>query len=216
MPSLRPLLLLMCGALAGCNVLGALAYKMPQPEIDAAYKGLPNKSVGIMVWADKSLLLDWPNMQLDVGNSVINKMLVAQKTDVKDLKGTKFPYPPASYIKYQKEHPETEIQPVTQFAGKLGVDRVIYLEVKDLSTRADGGAALFLGNITVSMKVIEIDSKGVSTVAYPETIKVQFPEKAPKEGILNAGDRQIYAGSVDRVTTEIVKRLIQHPDDDAS
>ena len=214
MPSSRPLVLLLCGALAGCNVLGAVASKLPKPEIEAAYKGLAGKSVGVMVWADKSVLMDWPSLQLDTGNNIINKLLAAEAAEVKDLKGTKYPFPPASYVKYQKEHPETDVEPVTQFAGKLGVDRLIYIEVNDLSTRADGGAALFLGNIAVTMKVIEINAKGVGTVAYSEVIKSQFPDKAPKEGILNAADRTMYMGSVNAVTTEIVKRLIKHPDDD--
>lgn len=215
MPLTRPLVLLLCGALAGCNVLGAVASKLPKPEIQAAYKGLAGKSVGIMVWADKSVLMDWPNLQVDTANNVINKLLAAQAAEVKDLKSTTYPYPPASYVKYQKEHPETDVQPVTQFAGKLGVQRLIYIEVNDLSTRADGGAVLFLGNIAVTLKIIEIDDKGVGTVAFSENIKKQFPDKAPKEGILNAADRTMYLGSVNAVTTEIVKRLIQHPDDDA-
>ncbi|HEX8324795.1 MAG TPA: hypothetical protein VF595_12880, partial [Tepidisphaeraceae bacterium] len=157
----------------------------------------------------------WPSLQLDAANSIVNKLLVAQAAEVNDVKGVTFPYPPASFVKYQKEHPEIEALPITEVAGKLGVKRLIYVEINDLSTRADGGAALFLGRIDASMKIIEIDDKGVGTVGYGEEgIKTQFPEKAPREGVLNANDRAMYVGSVNVATTEIVKRLIQHPEED--
>lgn len=217
MPRWRPLavsvlLLGLCGAgVSGCNVIGAIASKVPKPDIDAAYKGLVGKTVGVMVWADKSLLMDWPNLQLDAGNSIQNKLLVAQQSDVKDLKGTTFPYPPASFIKYQKEHPEIETMSVADVAPKLGVERLLYVEITDLSTRAEGGSTLFLGRVKATLKIIEVDKK-IGTVAYSESeIKAQFPAKAPAEGVLNANDRAMYVGGVNEITTELVTRLIQHP-----
>ena len=203
-----PLLL----SLSGCSLLGALAAKAPLPDVDAAYKKLAGHTVGIMVYADKSILLDWPNLQLDAGNSIINKLLIAQQADVKDMKGVTFPYPPASFVKYQREHPELDAIPVTEFAGKLGVERLIYVEIVDLSTRADGGSNLYLGRINATLKVIEVDDKKHGTLGFSEeNIKGQFPEKATREGVLNSNDRLMYAGAVNIATNEIVKRLIRHP-----
>lgn len=200
-------------SVSGCALVGALAAKAPLPDVDAAYKKLAGHTVGIMIYADKSILLDWPNLQLDAGNSIINKLLIAQQADVKEMKGVTFPYPPASFVKYQREHPELDAIPVTEFATKLGVERLIYVEITDLSTRADGGSNLFLGRINATLKVIEIDDKKKpGVVGYSEeNIKGQFPEKARPEGVLNSNDRTMYAGSVNIATNELVKRLIQHP-----
>ena len=201
--------------LGGCQLLGALAAKAPVPDVDAAYKKLAGHTVGIMIYADKSVLLDWPNLQVDAGNSIINKLLIAQQADVKDMKGVKFPYPPASFVKYQREHPELDAVPVTEYAGKLGVERLIYVEVNDLSTRADGGSQLYLGKIDATLKVIEMDDKKVGTIGFSEEgMKSQFPEKAPREGVLNANDRAMYAGAVNSMTNDVVKRLIQHPSEE--
>ncbi|MGC4031718.1 MAG: hypothetical protein QM754_08290 [Tepidisphaeraceae bacterium] len=217
MPRWRPLavsvlLLGLSGmGLSGCNVIVRAAHTLPVPDIDAAYKKLVGQSVGVMVWADKSLTMDWPNLQLDAGNSIQNKLIIAQQSDVKDLKGTTFPYPPASFIKYQKEHPEIETMAVTDVAAKLGVQRLIYVEITDLSTRAEGGSTLFLGRAKATLKVLEVE-KGVGTVGYSEAeIKAQFPENAPVEGVINANDRAMYIGAINNITTELVKRLIQHP-----
>ncbi|MGN6505848.1 MAG: hypothetical protein ACTHM6_09820 [Tepidisphaeraceae bacterium] len=211
---LLPTTLLLAGLAAhGCNVLGAIAAKAPRPDIAAAYQGLAHQTVGVMIWADRSLLMDWPNLPLDMSNSIVNKLQQAIDAESKDVEGLKFPYPPASYVKYQKEHPAIENEPITSVAPRLGITRLIYVEVNDLSTRSDNGVALFLGRMNCTMKVIEIKD-GKAKVAYQEdNIHVQYPEFAPKEGMLNKDDRTMYGGALDMMTSEIVKRLIQHPDD---
>ena len=215
MPSFsRALPLLLLTSLAGCNVIGAIVAKMPKPEIEAAYKGLAGKTVGVMVYADRALTTDWPNLQIDLGNGIISKLLIAQDAKVKDVKGTTFPYPPASFVKFQKEHPEIENAPVTEVAPRLGVQRLIYVEVNSLSTRAEGAIALYLGKMDVTMHVIEVDANGKAKSAYDEDrITAQFPEKATSEGVLNGNERMMYGGVLDSISTEVVKRLIQHPDD---
>ena len=214
MPSYRALPFVLLLGLGGCNVIGALAAKAPKPEIEAAYKGLAGKSVGILVYADRSLLTDWTSLPLDLGNSVLNKLVISQAAKIKDVKDTTFPYPPASFVKFQKEHPELANAPITEFAPRLGVQRLIYVEVNELSTRAEGAIALYLGKMNVSMHVIEIDEHGVAKSVYDEDrIMAQFPEKATSEGVLNGNDRMMYGGVMDAVSTEIAKRLIQHPDD---
>jgi len=198
---------------AGCNIIGAAAAKAPRPDIAAVYNGLAHHSVGVVVWADRSLVTDWPTIQLDIANSIMTKLKVAQEAKSKELEGTTFPYPAASFVKYQKEHPGLEALPITEVAPRFGVDRVIYIEVNDFSTRADGAVALYLGKIDVAMKILEVD-KGKSKSVYDEaSIKSQFPDKATKEGVLNSSDRAMYGGTINAVTTDIVTRLIQHPDD---
>ena len=210
-------LLALLPVLAGaCNIIGAAASRAPKPDILAAYKGLSNHSVGVVVWADRSLITDWPNLRIDMGNSIMSKLKTAQAAagkDSKELLGTTFPYPAASFVKYQKDHPGLDALPITDVAPRLGVDRLIYIEVNDFSTRADGSIALYLGKIDVAMKIIEVEG-GKGKSAYDEgSVKSQFPDKATKEGVLNSSDRAIYGGTVDAITTDIVTRLITHPDD---
>ena len=199
---------------AGCNIIGAFASKMPKPDIDAAYKGLAGQTVGIMVWADKtSLLIDWPTLQRDMGNSIAFKIKAAQDTKAEELVGTTFPYQPDSFIRYQREHPEVEVLPIVEVAPKLAVSRLIYVEINSFSTRPPGGSvALFLGQTDISLKVIEV-ADGKAKIAYHEDhIQVQFPKSAPKEGAINQNEATIYRGVLDSISSEVALRFVRHPD----
>lgn len=198
---------------AGCNVIGAAMQKMPKPDIEAAYKGLAGQKVGVMVYADKSLLIDWPPLQLDLANSIDHKLRQAQKEKTEELEGATFPYQPASFIKYQREHPEIEAMPISDVAPKLGVTRLIYVEVNNFSTRANESTVLFLGHMDVNLKVVAIEN-GVGKVVYEEpNIRVRYPRHATREGELDKGDRNMYVGTLNEISTEVAVRFFKHPDD---
>jgi len=201
---------------AGCNVIGAIAGKAPKPDILAAYKGMAGKTAGIMVYVDPSTQMDFPSLHLDIANSLEAKLKDAQKVQAEDklvdLAGTTFPYQPRSFVRYQKEHPGIEALPITEVAPRLGVQRLIYVQVNSFSTRADGTIAMFLGQIDVTLQVVEVEN-GVATIAYNEpAIRVKFPKKSPQEGELNKSDQYMYVGTVGEVTTELAVRFFQHPD----
>lgn len=213
----------MCGAfvlplllmLGGCNVIGAVAGKAPKPDILAAYKGLAGKSVAIWVYVDPEVHMNYPALQLDIANSVESKLKAAQKDDdLKDLIGTTFPVQPRSVVRYQREHPGVEALPITDVAPKLGVDRLIYIQVNDFSTRAPGTVAMYLGTINVTLQVVEIEKEtGKSKVAFTEPgMRLQFPRKSPAEGELNKNDTIMYVGTVDAISTELAVRFFKHPD----
>src|SRR5881394_994935 len=74
-----PCALLLCG----CALLGVAAYKLKPPDtIKPQYMNLVNQRVGVMVWADRGLRIDWPALQLDLGNGIDQK-LHAQTLDEK-------------------------------------------------------------------------------------------------------------------------------------
>src|SRR5437764_6342318 len=55
----------------GCNVIGAAAQVLARPgDTDAAYKGLANQTVAVMVWVDRGPALDYPMLQSDIAKSM--------------------------------------------------------------------------------------------------------------------------------------------------
>ncbi|MEA2711119.1 MAG: hypothetical protein QOF78_3720 [Phycisphaerales bacterium] len=209
--SLFSILLLMQ---SGCTLLGVAAYKLKPPEtVQPKYMGLENKSVGVMVWADRGLRIDWPTIQLDVANTVqkkLNDYQKAKKREAKTLVGTSFPVLPASIVRYQKDHPEIEAMPITDIAPRLGVNRLIYVELEEFATRSEQALALFRGTANATVKVVEIHN-GEAIVPFEQNnVKTAFPPKAPPEGIPNAGDVRIYAGTVDALATEIARLFVQY------
>lgn len=201
--------------LCGCNIIGAVAAKAPKPDILAAYKGLAGKSVGIIVYVDPDAAMNWPTLQLDLANYLQYKLQQAQKDDKDgDLKGTTFPYEPRSFVRYQKEHPGIEALPITQVAPKLGVERLIYLQVNEFTTRAEGTITMYLGRINVTLQVIEVDPvTKTATVGYTDpNIRMKYPRTAPDEGLLNGNDRRIYQGTLDEISTQLALKFFRHPD----
>src|SRR5256885_8652398 len=128
--------------LAGCAALGVAAYKLEPPEtIRPKYANLVNQSVGVMVWADRGIRIDWPTLRLDLANAIQQKLKEQTldekgKPKAKTLLGVTYPVQPASIVRYQEDHPEVEAMPITDFAPKLGVGRLIYVELEDFATRA--------------------------------------------------------------------------------
>ena len=211
-PSVRTCLLLLvtctlCLVHLSCAALGAAAHALPKYE-EAHYAGLIGQSVGVMVWADRGIRIDWPSVQIDLASLVQDRLA---KSGAKEIKGTTFPVQPGSIVRYQRDHPGTEAVPITEIAPKLGVSRLIYIEVEGLSTRSDMSLQMYRGNITATLKVVEIAPDGTATVPYQENgIRAFFPPKSPPDGVLNSNDIVMYHGVVGALSDEIVNRLTTH------
>jgi hypothetical protein len=200
-------LLLIAIAASGCGLASVIGKGLPQ-NTAAQYSGLANQSVGILVWADRGIMIDWGTVSLDLANSVQQKLTAAKAEEVK---GTTWPYPPASYVKYMRDHPQLDGTPITEIAPKFGVSRMIYIEVQNFRTRSSLELELFRGEATMSLKVIEIDPSGATRTGYSEdNIKAVFPIWAPVDGVPSIGDNKTYIGTIDEMSTKIVQRLTTH------
>ena len=196
-------------ALASCQYFAAAAAVTPQYE-SARYKGLAHQTVGIMVWADRGILIDWPTIQQDLAGSVQNKLKLSMKEDKPDeLKGTAFPVEVASIVRYQRDHPEIEAQDITDVAPKLGVSRLIYIEVSDFRTRSTQAVELFRGSIDATVKIIEVQN-GTAKIGYQEEVNAVFPKKSQPEGSLDGQDYPIYLGTIDSFSDSMVDMLTRH------
>jgi hypothetical protein len=204
---------------AGCNILGVVASAVPPPPVKAAYTGMKNQTIGVMVWADRGIRTDWDTIQLDTATGIQQRL--SEPRDAKgkpralskDLAGASFPWKSASIVRYQREHPETEAMAITEVAPQLQVTRLIYVEIEQFQTRSDSAVGLFRGTMVGTLRVIEVDpATNKAKVAYTENdIRVQYPKKANAEGVPDIGDRQTYAGTVTLFTEAIANRFVEHP-----
>ena len=203
------ILCLITCALGGCQVGGALAGKLLPPErIKPKYVGFMGQSVGVMVWTDRGVQIDYPTLNLDLANSVQSKLMTAGSSE--ELKGAVFPVQPASIARYQLDHPSINMKNVAEVAPRLGVTRLIYLEVGDFGTRAPASVELYRGSMTATMKIVEVTA-GAGTLAYNENnIKVAFPPHVPEDGTPDGDDIRFYAGTIDAMSTEILNRLVSY------
>jgi len=151
---LIPLLMLLPG---GCSILGVAANAMPEADVPARYAGLKGHTVAVMVWADRGVQIDYPSLRLDVATAVQSKLQQARRARKGELRDTTFPYPAASVVRFQEDHPELLDQAITEIAPRLKVERLIYIELQDLQTRADESVDLFRGTAVASLRVIAVN-----------------------------------------------------------
>jgi hypothetical protein len=215
MRGLRALGLLPVLALSGCQIFGYAAQTLPKLPVAAAYKGLAGQSVGVMVWVERGVRIDYPTIQLDIANAVQNNLVEAQKAKKEDLKDTTFPVEPRSIARYQAEHPESEALPITSVAPNLNVSRLIYIEVTDFHTRPEASLELYRGFVVGNVRVVEVDGAGnagwVARVVYQQSnLQFTFPVKSPPEGILGSSDIRMYEGSLEGFTTRVAQLFFTH------
>lgn len=199
---------------AGCAVFGVLANAAPPPTVDAKYKGLSKQTVGVMVWTDRALAIDWPSLQLNLSQSIQTRLQqeAGKKDHPKLLEGTKL-VAAESVVRFQHDHPETETEAITDVAPRMNLSRLIYIEVEKFETRPAESVELYRGTLTGNLKVLEV-TEGHAKVVYEEpNVSVSYPPKGPEEGSPGLGDAQTYEKTLDAFTTEIMNRFIPHSEE---
>jgi hypothetical protein len=207
--------------LNGCAFLGLAAQALPVADIQPAYSGLNGQTVAIYVDADDAQRMDYPTIEGDIASAIKNHL---KESKDKELDRTNI-MDPYSVVQFQREHPELKAMPITEFAPRLGVTRVVYIELRDFSTQSNVAIELYRGSALANVRVVEVTPRksGSAKVAFKEDdIRVQYPkqggegqnEGAPAGPDINASD--VYLGTVQQLALEISERFYQHaaPDDD--
>ena len=213
-------------AVGGCVILGAAASKLPAPIVPAAYDDLAGKSVAVWVWVDPAVDLDYPTLSLELATAIQSGLEAARdvgsRGQQRALEETTFPIEPRSIVRYQKNDPLLNTLPVRDLAPRLGVERVIYVEVADFTTQGGAVVGLNRGTAEVGVTVVEIDAPvvggtsdkarvGVVETAYAEGgLELAFPPGAA-EGSNRLTPRQTYEGTLAEIAGTVVRKFIPHP-----
>ena len=203
---------------AGCTGAGGPSDDAKIEKPDRTYSGLYGQVVAVMVWADWGTRTEYNQIQLDLARSIqikleerIKKLQGEQKGKEQGPAATRF-VDSRSVVRYQREHPEIDGQPIQQVAPKFGVDRVIYVEIESFQAQSPQTIMLLKGRTSATLRVAEVTGgvDGIGRVAFEEMgIVAGFPPNAP-EGVV-ASDRvtveTIYRGTVDALADRIVARF---------
>jgi hypothetical protein len=204
----------------GCNVIGVAAQLLPPGQIAPAYKGLQNQTVAVVVWADRGARLDNPTLQMDIAQGITDKLaLMTRPHDPKEKPAPELAniryLNPMSVIRLQEEHPELEGLPSTEIATRLGVTRVIYVEIFNFETHSNLSIDLFKGTVLAKLEVLEVTPGPNKTarVAFTEPdIRTVYPkyssEGVPGSDMVNG--ETVYKNTTDDFTSEIALRFMTH------
>jgi hypothetical protein len=212
-------LLLTC--VSGCNVIGAFAQAMPDPPIAAAYSGLKDQTVGVMVWVDHGASIDYPMLQSEVAKGLTTKlseltMPADKKTKpIPELMGIRY-RDPLEIIKFQENHPELEGMPPKDLAVRLGVTRVIYIEITDFALHSPESPDVLKGLVAANVQVLEVTPgpHKVATIAYSDpNMDSNYPKEQSGVPYEDATPDKVYKKTVDVFTTDLVLKFFKHPSD---
>jgi hypothetical protein len=216
LPLIRCTLLVAALALSSCDTIGAgmgvIAQAVPH-YTDAAYKGLPGQVTVVMVWVDRGIKMDNPDLQISVAAGLQDKLINIEATENPEaLKGTTVPVRASTVIRYQDDHPEIENEPLTTTAAKFDATRLIYVEVTDFQTRSEA-VELYRGSMKGNVKVVEMKNGTAKQVFAENDISVIYPKDSPTEGLPVGTDYKISQGTVDAFTDAVAKRFYRSLDD---
>jgi hypothetical protein len=197
--------------IAGCAALGVAAQALPEPDVPARYSDLKGHSVAALVWLPRGLETDYPALRLDLTTGILAKLKQAQAAGRPELKGATFPHIAASLVRFQQDHPELEQSPIASVAPRLGVERLIYVEVENFQTRSDQAVELYRGSATVSIKLLEVQGNAAKVGFEGSGQTVTFPPPAPAEGVPSVGAARVYRGTVELLGGAIARSFYAHP-----
>jgi hypothetical protein len=197
---------------SGCALAGVLASKAMIIRVKPSYTGLAGQSLTVYVAADSGLRNDYPTLQFDLANGSYTKLQAAAPV-AEELKGTQFPRErgPQAVLAFQHNYPEMMFDPITKIAPKLGVTRVIYIDVEKVETHPEAVPELFRGTIAGRVQVIEV-TNGVGKMVYEEHVEVIYPEKLQQatEGLPDLGEEKTYRGAVELFTSAVLQKFVTH------
>ena len=159
----------------------------PTAPSQAQYLGLQQHSVAILVAADENMLYAAPDAPRSIA-----QILAARLT-------TKIPgirlLDPAQLAQFQRKNPYWETLPPADLLHRLGVERLIWIDLAHLSLHEPGNAHVWQGTIVADVAVAEADSLHPNQFAYRTTISARYPEQSTI-GLLDSHDATVQLGLI--------------------
>jgi len=176
--------------LSGCNMIGFAASVVTgdgtqTQRFKAEYRGLENKSVAVIVAADEYMLYENPGSQLAISRAVSKQMAV-------DMPGIKLANP-QDVAHFQTENPYWSTLPNRQILDALKVQRLVYIDLTELSTHDPGNSNEWRGVIVANVSVAEADAADPDNFVYRSLVNVKYPTDR-SIGVLEANDQSVRLG----------------------
>jgi hypothetical protein len=159
---------------AGCiaGAVGALGQQIERGkklDVPAAYDGLENRSVAVIVNADYATLVEHPSV---VGQITAN---VAVRI-ARSVKGASV-LPPGQVLDWQYRTPQWRALAYGEIAKELGVDRLVYIDLYEYRLNPVGNSYIWDGVSGGNMGVVESDGLAPDEFAFTTNVIVRFPDQ---------------------------------------
>ena len=178
-------------AIVGCELAGWVAQPLEGSKkkirIHAAYLDLQDKTVAVMVFANEYTLFQHPNAPRLVCLQISRR--IAEHVPGVTMMN------PKQVCDFQDKNPHWTAMPFGELIDKMGVDRIVMIELFEYRTHDPGNAHVWQGLVNGGVGVIEADADDPDNLAFLTTVRAQYPEHS-KVGIPNADRQTIEVGMV--------------------
>lgn len=174
----RPVSILACSALclslAGCNIVAPIggmlesARRQGTTDFDAEYAGLDGKTFAVVVVADRVIQAEHP--------AVIARFSTELAERLKKETQAKGYIPGQRMLQFQFDNPRWVAWGPGELGKKLGVDRLVYLELLEYRLVDPGNKYTWKGVCRASLSVAEIDGSSPDDYAYRKSLVVRYPD----------------------------------------
>jgi hypothetical protein len=162
---------LACGA-GGCQQGRYLTYLLfggDTQDVKAEFNGLSDKTVAVIVFAEKSVQFEYSDVQLSVSARVTGELV----KNVKKIKAVD----PRRILKYQDENVYWDEKDKTELGKLFGADYVLFIALVEYSTREPGSVNLYRGRITAQVSLYKVGMpERTARVWQDKDVRVVYPE----------------------------------------
>jgi hypothetical protein len=208
-PAALSLVLLTAAALAGCNGLAVLSRGITgdtkKVKVDAEYRGLDQHTIAVVVAADEVTLGRYPDAPFAVGRAIASRI-----SD--DVPGARV-VDPLQIARFQRENPYWNTLLPNTLIQKLGVERMVLVDLLEYQTTEPGDRHVWQGRIHASVSVLESDAVRTrgdpDQPAYATQVLGLYPEETTI-GVLEADQRTIELGALSNFARNVVRLFTDH------
>jgi hypothetical protein len=178
-------------SLAGCEAGRFMAYAVGGDgtrtvQVKAQYRGLEGKTFAVLVASDDYTQFAYPGATAAIGRDVTARI-------GSEIPGAS-PLDPARVAQFQRENPYWITVPYGQLIERLGVERLVVIDLVEYSLREPGNAHVWQGQIVANVGVAEFGEGDGNAMSFSTTVKGRFPDNSSRVGVLNSDDKTIQFG----------------------
>jgi hypothetical protein len=188
---------------SGC-ALFALSSEMSGKKVEAQYKGLADKSIAIVVYADQATTNEFPAAREEISSflaaQIHEHVPTARMLDYHEV------------INWQDDTLNWFGLTEKEIGQHFSVERVLYIEVLDYAVSPNRGYGDLQGHLRANCKVYETDTKGADP-AWTEVIDVSYPKDHPLDAS-QASPEGVRSRTLQNFANELISRFYDHRDAD--
>jgi hypothetical protein len=158
-----------CAAVGFIGAMADSAERTGSSTIEAEYDGLAGGSYAVVVWADRSVQMQFPALVPSLIQRV-DQRLAANAGATGHVPGDRV-------TEYLSNHPQWVAWPRSRLAAELdNVDRLVFIEVNEFRTNEPGNDFIWDGLAWATVSVVERAQVGSDAEVFRREIRVRFPD----------------------------------------